>query len=73
MVHWWAETYEGVLKILGTTLNGLDDEEVEGRLKKFGINEIEEGKKDRVIYTFLRQFLDPLIYILMFSVFVSTI
>ena len=70
MVHWWAETHDEVLRILESSLNGLDDEEAEKRLEKFGINEIAEREEERAIYTFLRQFLDPLIYILILSVLV---
>jgi len=44
VAHWWAETHERVLEILGSSLNGLEVEEAE----KFGLNEV-EGRESRAI------------------------
>ncbi len=70
MIRWWAESYEETLKTLKSNLNGLKEEEVENRLREFGFNEILEKGERGVIKAFLRQFFDPLVYILILSVFI---
>jgi Ca2+-transporting ATPase len=48
-------------------INGIDEEEAGNRIKKFGYNELPQINKENIIITFLKQFCDPLIYILLFG------
>ena len=48
-------------------MEGLSSLEAEKRLKQNGYNELPKVKKENVIVTFLKQFCDPLIYILLFG------
>ncbi|BAL80885.1 cation-translocating P-type ATPase [Caldisericum exile] len=52
---------------------GLTSEEVEERLKKFGKNELPEGKKETLIQKFINQFTNFLIIILIFASIVSAV
>src|SRR3989344_2967929 len=61
---WHALSVSEVLKILETGEHGLNLNEAERRLKKYGINKLPESKVDGVALIFLRQFQSPLIYIL---------
>jgi len=70
VVKWWAENSDVILKALNTNLDGLSEDEAENRLREYGLNEILEEERRKLIQTFLRQFLDPLIYILIFSVLI---
>lgn len=46
---------------------GLSFNEAEKRLKKYGLNQLQEIKKETVLSVFLRQFNSPLIYILILA------
>jgi len=54
-----------------TTRYGLTNEEVEGRQKRYGDNEIAREKRNRGIVLFIRTFMNPFIGILMFLALVS--
>ena len=45
----------------------LTSEEASQRLKEYGLNALPEAKRKSVIVTFLKQFCDPLIYLLLFG------
>ncbi|HDJ26484.1 MAG TPA: hypothetical protein ENF34_04140, partial [Candidatus Bathyarchaeota archaeon] len=55
-VKWHALTAEEVMKRLGTSLDGLSDEEAARRLLEFGPNEIRREEKHSAVIMFLRQF-----------------
>ena len=69
--NWYNLTIEGALERLGSGLPGLDAAEAESRLAKHGPNELPRKKKAPAIVLFLRQFLSPLIYVLLGAVAVS--
>ena len=46
---------------------GLTSEEAKKRLEKYGLNKIPEAKKKSLLTTFLSQFCNPLIYLLVFG------
>ena len=50
--------------MLGSREHGLTKEEAIGRFQKYGLNKLPEGKVDSLPVIFLRQFQNPLIYIL---------
>ncbi len=61
---WYTIGVEEILDLLKTSLNGLTTQEAQYRLKKYGYNEILTKKKTSPIIIFLRQFLNPLVYLL---------
>jgi len=65
------KTIEEVFKELDTSKQGLTENEAESRLKKYGPNEIKEGKKISPIKIFLAQFNNVVIYILIFALAIS--
>ena len=67
----YALTDEECLKELKTSREGLSQSEVEARLKEYGPNVIESGKKINPITLFLKQFKNLFTLILAFAIFVS--
>src|SRR3989338_9034333 len=65
------KTIEQVFKELKTDKNGLTEKEAEARLKKYGLNEIQQLKKISPVKIFLNQFNNIVIYILIFALAVS--
>ncbi len=61
---------EEIINLLNTKTEGLSDKEAERRLKLYGRNEIEE-RKEKIWLIFLRQFRNPLVYILIAASIVS--
>ncbi len=60
-----------ILKELDSNIDGLNSQEVKNRIEKFGYNELPKVEKEHIIITFLKQFCDPLIYILLFGACIS--
>ncbi len=58
-----ALSIEETFKLLNSSPKGLNSQEAEKRLKKFGLNELEEKKESKFLI-FIRQFNNPLVYIL---------
>lgn len=58
---------ENILKELNSNINGLSENEVNKRIEQFGYNELPQTEKEHILITFLKQFCDPLIYILLFG------
>ena len=69
--EWHVLSPDDVLQQLGSNRDGLSQTEAESRLKEHGPNELERGKKTPRIMVFLRQFLSPLIYILIVAAIIS--
>src|SRR3989344_5264400 len=61
----WALSTEATLLSLETTPTGLVDKEVATRLVKYGSNTFHNKEKINVISLFLKQFLSPLIFLLL--------
>ncbi|MCM8784464.1 MAG: HAD-IC family P-type ATPase [Candidatus Omnitrophica bacterium] len=61
---WHALGLEEVLNILKSSPEGLKEDETRERLKKYGPNELATKKRASLLSIFLRQFLNPLVYIL---------
>src|SRR3989338_8106982 len=62
---------EEVIKELHTSEKGLTENEVQERLKKYGLNEIQEGKKVSALTIFLNQFKNAVIWVLIFATALS--
>ncbi len=65
--HWHNITVEEIFKKLDVTKNGLNDREIKKRREEFGLNILPSAKPPCLAVIFLRQFLSPLIYILIFA------
>src|SRR6056297_1174229 len=63
---WFAMPGDEAVEHLGSDpKNGLRDEEAARRKDRFGPNKLPERQRETLLHTFLRQFKDPLIYILL--------
>ena len=62
--NWYQLSLEEILKQLNTNTNGLTSSEAQERLKKFGLNEL-KSRKPSVLKRLLRQFNNPLVYVLL--------
>ena len=60
-----------VMDVLQTSRHGLSKAEVEERLARFGPNALPQQKPPGVLRVFFRQFLNPLIYILLMAAVIS--
>lgn len=58
---------ERILEKYHTSLSGLSQNEVKNRLVKYGLNELKEEKRQHPIITFLMQFVDVLIILLLIA------
>ncbi len=63
-MSWYTQTTAEVLTTLQSREHGLTKEEVTKRLEEYGYNRLPDGKADRMITIFSRQFQSSLIYIL---------
>lgn len=71
--YWYSLSEEEVLKKLDVAKNGLNDKEVKKRREEFGYNVLPSAKPPSLFVIFLRQFLSPLIYILIAAGLVSAV
>ncbi len=62
---------EKVLEIVHSKRSGLSDEEVKKRLLRDGFNELKPKKRASPVLVFLKQFLSPLIYVLLAAAIIS--
>lgn len=69
---WYQLTVDDTLKKLGSNSRGLTIDEVKEKLSKYGYNEL-KFKKPSTIMRFLRQFNNPLVYILLAAATVTGI
>ncbi len=61
----WATSPEEIFKELNTSELGLTDKEAEKRIKKYGRNVFDSREKINPLSLFLKQFLSPLIFLLL--------
>jgi P-type Ca2+ transporter type 2C len=73
MENWHNLGFEAVLKNLGSRRSGLAEDEVKERLQKYGHNELKSAKKPPAFLVFARQFMSPLIYVLLVAAVVSVV
>ena len=64
---------EAVLAELGSSMQGLSDEEAAARLKRDGPNKLKEAPKDSLFKKFLGELKDPMTIVLMIAALVSAI
>ncbi len=66
-----AAPVEDVLAALGSTPRGLTSAEADDRLARYGANTLPQARPPSVVVLFLRQFLSPFIYVLLFATALS--
>ena len=71
--QWHSLPASEALEALGSRRSGLDISEARSRQLQYGPNELKGRKKTPPIVVFLRQFLSPLIYVLMVAAIISLI
>ncbi len=64
-VAWHSLPIEKVFELLGSSPEGLSEEEARRRLEKYGPNVIEEEKRTSPLRLFIDQFINPLILLLL--------
>ncbi|MFY3790703.1 cation-translocating P-type ATPase [Ureibacillus sp. MALMAid1270] len=69
--EYYRESVQEVMKELDVTDHGLTDYEVRMRQRKYGYNELKEGKKKNAAQIFLEQFNDFLVIILIVAAIIS--
>ena len=70
--EWYRLTVDETFKKLEINRSGLSSSEVKSRLEKYGYNEL-VFKKPSVLMRFLRQFHNPLVYILLAAATITTV
>ena len=73
MKNYFSKSKEEVLQELQVTENGLNSQEVEERVKKYGKNQLNEEEKISTLAVFLSQFKDFLVIILIIASIISAI
>jgi Ca2+-transporting ATPase len=69
--RWYKLSIEETLRELNSIRSGLTKEEAETRFLEYGPNELPAKKKPPPFVAFLRQFLSPLIYVLLIAAIIS--
>lgn len=70
-IVWHTVDAATALSLLGSSPDGLSEEEAERRLREFGPNRIEEGKKISPLGIFLHQFRDFMVLVLLAATLIS--
>jgi len=70
-MSWHTLSVEETFVKYGTSAYGLTDEEAQSRLARFGPNELTEKGQVSPVVTFFRQFMSPLIYMLLIATAIS--
>ena len=71
--QWHILSSDEALRALNSRRSGLTETEAKVKLLQYGPNELKGKKKTPPILVFLRQFLSPLIYVLLVAVIISAI
>ncbi len=69
--NWHALSCDDVLNVLNSKYSGLSEKEAQDRLSYYGPNELKGKKKTPPVVVFLKQFLSPLIYVLVAAAVIS--
>ena len=69
--NWHSKSIKDILKLLGTSGNGLSHIEVENRIKEFGYNELVQKKSRTIFQLIYSELTDPMILILLVAAILS--
>ena len=64
---WHNNSIEDIYKILDSNENGLTNEEVKKRIKKYGKNVLPKEKKDGLLKIFFSQFASPIVIVMIIA------
>lgn len=70
-MKWYQLSIEDIFSRLQSSSKGLSTEEVNEKLKVYGKNELPKHKTDSILTIFIKQFLDPIVLILVVTVVFS--
>ncbi|RNA69654.1 cation-translocating P-type ATPase [Alteribacter keqinensis] len=71
-MKWYEMEVEEVERMINTdAARGLDDEEAQMRLKKHGLNKLDDGKRTPLFFLFISQFKDFMVLVLLAATLVS--
>ncbi len=71
MKDWHSYSIDKVYEILKTGSEGLNNNEVNKRLNKYGKNELPSKKKESIVVKFFKQLLNPIVMLLASTVIIS--
>lgn len=71
--QWYNLNADEVLQAVNARRSGLNDSEAISRLSQYGPNELKGKKKTPPVVVFFRQFLSPLIYVLLIATVISIV
>ncbi|PJC49403.1 hypothetical protein CO033_01820 [Candidatus Nomurabacteria bacterium CG_4_9_14_0_2_um_filter_32_10] len=69
----WSITNEDVIKLLETSNKGLTEKEAKNRLVNYGTNTFHNKEKINILSLFLKQFINPLIFLLIGASIITVI
>jgi Ca2+-transporting ATPase len=69
----WSLSVSEVFKALETNERGINEKEVKVRIEKYGKNIFDNKEKINLVYLFLKQFISPLIFLLLGAVILTGI
>ena len=69
----YNKNYQEIFKELKTNINGLDNIEVNNRIKKYGKNELPKKKQKSILEIFFGEFKNPILLLLLVAVIASFI
>ncbi len=71
--EWYKTSKKDILKILNTSDFGIESKELEKRKEMYGINILPKEKRDSLFKLFLNGFKDPIVIVLIFTIFFTII
>jgi magnesium-transporting ATPase (P-type) len=69
--NWYQMNIEDVIEVLNSSLSGLSNEEAEKRIIETGLNTLPKSKKNTILRVFFKQFINPIIIILLIAAIFS--
>lgn len=70
-MKWHSSSVSEVVKNLHTSEHGLTPDQIDERIKKFGLNQLQQKQRISALQIFINQFKSPLIYLLLVAVAAS--
>ncbi|MDD3995937.1 MAG: cation-transporting P-type ATPase, partial [Bacilli bacterium] len=70
---WHSIKSEEVIEKLNSSIDGISNEEALNRIVKYGKNVLPHAKKDTLLKVYLRQFINPIIYMLLLAIILSIV
>jgi Mg2+-importing ATPase len=71
--QYWSQTPVALFQILGSSINGLAQQEAQNRLERIGPNRLQDRKRASNLVLFINQFKSPITLILLFATGISAL